>query len=150
MLNINVKRNRNGPQLEQGMIPTRFKQYVVRKKRSLNTLDAPAKIVAAITKCLALQGKGDQKNYYVAGDEMFCPEITQTEGAPKKPGGEPQRSYSARGRFKIGKIDGDRLRYGMMEFNIKFRDGENEMGLPDIIIEKADMNELPRNAPIRG
>ena len=150
MLNIKVKRDKNGPQLEAGMIPTRFKQYVVKKERKLNKLNASAKVVAAITKCLAMQGSGDKKNYYIAGDQMYCPEITETEGAPKKVGGEPQKSYSARGRFKIGKIDGDKLRYSVMEFDLQFRDGENEMGLPDIIIEKADMKELPRNATLRG
>jgi hypothetical protein len=150
MLSIKVKRNKNGPQLEPGMIPTRFKQFVIRKKRRLNTLTPEAKVVAALTKCLAMQGSNDKNSYYIAGEEMFCPEITETEGAPKKPGGEPLRSYAAKGRFKIGKVNGEHLRYGVMEFRIKFRDGENEMGLPDIIIESADMNELSRNASLRG
>lgn len=150
MLSIKVKRGQDNSRLEEGMIPARFRQFVLKKERRLNNLSPEAKVVAALTKCLAMQGQSDGKNYYVAGDQIYCPIVDVTEGSPKKPGGMILNSYSAQGRFKIGKSHGDRLGYGIMEFRLKFRDGEDEMGLPDIVIEEADMSELPRNAPLRG
>lgn len=148
MLNFKVKRGTPGPTMQPGMIPSKFRQFVVKKEKRLNNLTPEAKVVAALTKCLSIQGGKDKMSYYVSGDSIFCPEITMTEGAPKKPGGPPQNSYSARGRFKIGKSNGSNLTTGVMEFRIKFRDGQDSMGLPDIVIEEADMNELPRSAPL--
>lgn len=122
-------------------ISTRFKRYVHRKgkrKGKLNTLTPRAKVVAALTKALAIQGKRDRQNYYIHGDDIYCPSITAT-------GEDGKMSVKASGRFTIGKI-GENLTREIMAFDIKFRDSNDEMGLPDLVIESAKMEELPRGS----
>lgn len=125
-------------------IPTRFKQYVHRKGKrrgKLNLLTPRSKVIAALTKALAIQGKRDGQNYYIHGDEVYCPSLTAT-------GEDGQMSIRASGRFTIGKI-GENLTRGIMEFDIKFRDSKDEMGLPDLVIESANMEELPRSSTVK-
>lgn len=130
---------------EPGMLPTRFKQYVHRKGKrrgKLNKLTPEAKVIAALSKALAIQGKRDKMNYYVDGDKIWCPDITTT-------GEDGKQSIKAKGRFRIGKV-GEGLTFGMMSFNIQFRDSKDEMGLPDLVIESASMTELAKNTPLQG
>lgn len=56
--------------------------------------------------------------------------------------------HRASGRFTIGKI-GENLTRGVMEFDIKFRDSKDEMGLPDLVIESAKMEELQKRNTIK-
>jgi len=150
MLNINVKRGSETKTLAEGMIPTKFKRFLVKKHKRLNILSSEAKVVAAVTRCLAKHSKSTGNTYYINGEEMYCPSITVTEGGPPKQGKLRMDSYAAKGRFKIGKFEGERLRFGVMEFNVRFRDGEDEMGLPDLVIEEVNMKELRRDAPLSG
>lgn len=125
-------------------IPTRFKRYVHRKgkrKGKLNQLTPRAKVIAALTKALAIQGKRDRQNYYVHGNSIYCPDIKST-------GDDGKMSVSASGRFTMGKV-GENLTLGVMEFEIKFRDASDEMGLPDLVIESAKMQELPRGSTVK-
>jgi hypothetical protein len=138
----------DGPVLEPGMIPTKFKRYIVKEEKKLNELSPEAKVVAAITKCLAIQGTKDGSNYYVAGDRLYCPDINVTSGRATGKSTDQRSSYAASGRFKIGKFVQDALSFGVMAFRLRFRDSEDEMGLPDLTIEEADMNELPRSTPL--
>jgi hypothetical protein len=130
---------------EPEMIPTRFKQFVHKKGKrrgKLNQLSPKAKVVAALSKALAIQGKRDKQNYYVDGDKIWCPDITAT-------GDDEKQSIKAKGRFRIGKI-GETLTFGIMSFNITFRDAKDGMGLPDLVIESATMTELDKSAPLKG
>lgn len=142
-MKIEIKRGQDKQDPE--LIPTRFKQFVHRKGKkrgNLNTLSKEAKVIAALTIALAIQGKRDKKNYYVAGDTIWCPEITET-------GKTGNCSYKATGRFKIGKV-GESLTFGIMQFSIKFRDSKDEMGLPDLTIEEASIHELNKATPLHG
>lgn len=134
----------DGLEKDQNLIPTRFKRYVHRKGRrrgELNTLTPQAKVIAALTKALAIQGKRDSQNYYIHGTEVYCPRISIT-------GEDGKMSVSASGRFVIGKI-GENLTRETMEFDIKFRDSKDEMGLPDLVIESAKMGQLPRGSTMK-
>lgn len=131
-------------QRDPNEIPARFKQYVHRKGRrkgKLNQLSPRSKVIAALTKALAMQGKRDSQNYYIHGDSVYCPSITAT-------GDDGRMSVSASGRFTIGKI-GENLTRGVMAFDIKFRDSKDEMGLPDLVIEVAKMEELPKGSTVK-
>ena len=124
-------------------IPTRFKRYAHKKgkrKGRLNSLSPSAKVIAALTKALAIQGKRDRQNYYIHGTDIYCPNLVST-------GEDGKMSISASGRFTIGKI-GENLTRRTMAFDIKFRDGKDEIGLPDIIIESAKMEELSKGSTI--
>ncbi len=124
--------------------PTRFSRFVVKENRRLNELTAPQKVVAAITECLAMQGREDRKNYYVDGDKLVIDHLSTTTSGELKDG-RPIRSYTASGSFKIGKIDGEILRRGSMTFNISFKDSEDDMGLDSLEIISAEMNESPHS-----
>lgn len=134
----------DGAKRDPNEIPTKFKRYVHRKGKrrgKLNELSSSQKLIAALTKALAIQGKRDRQNYYIHGDSVYCKSVTAT-------GEDGKMSVSASGRFTIGKV-GDNLTRGTMEFDIKFRDSKDEMGLPDLIIESASMEELPRGSTIQ-
>lgn len=129
------------------MVPTRFRQYVNRRSRRLNEVSPQGKVVAALNKCLAMQGAEDKNNYYVAGNKMYCPTIQSTEAVRD---GKKVGSYSASGRCQVGRLIDDKLSFTVMSFKLRFRDSEDEMGLPDLVIEEASMDDLGRNAPMRG
>lgn len=146
-MRINYKRT--AQKEPTGMIPTKFKQTIDRKKRRLRDISPEAKVVAALTKCLAVQSKKDKINYYVAGEELYCPDVRVTEGGPTKRGKPPQRSYAAKGRFKMGRASDDGASFTTIQFDIRFRDSADKMGLPDLTIESADMTELGRGTPLK-
>jgi len=129
------------PSVDKSIVPTRFKRHPVGRTGKLNELTPEQKVVAALTKCLAAHGASSGNNYYLSGEEMCCREMSVT-GDPGK------SSYVARGRFKIGKLEDGVLRHGVASFDIQFRDSEDELGLPDLTIERVDMTELPRNSPL--
>jgi hypothetical protein len=132
------------------MIKAKFKRYVDKKKKALNELSSEAKVVAAITKALAMQGEGDKANYYIASEELWCPRLEVTPGNINSKTKQRLNSYRARGRFKVGKLINEELSMGVIDFNISFRDSEDEMGLPDLVIEEASMDELSKSTPVRG
>ena len=146
-MNFHYKRGQKKE--EGGMISTRFKQFIDRKRKKMNVITPQGKVVAALNKCLALQGQQDGNQYYVAGEELYCPNIAVSEGR-RVPGKERKDSYAASGRFKLGRITKDGVSFAVLGFNVKFRDDTDEMGLPDIVIEEADMSELDRNTPLKG
>lgn len=135
------------------IIKTKFKRYVEKKGKrrgTLNELTSEAKVSAAITKALAIQSGTDKANYYVASDELWCPKLEVTPGTMDPKTRRRMGSYKAQGRFKLGKLFGDDLSTSMIDFRITFRDSSDEMGLPDLVIEEATMNELPKGTPLRG
>lgn len=132
-----------------GMIPTRFKTSIDKKKRRPRELDPESKVVAALSKCLTLKSTEDNVQYYIAGDEMYCPSVGVTKSRTDAKKGD-QVSYTAKGRFKAGRVIEGGLSFSMIEFSIKFRDSVDEMNLPDLLIEEADMKELDKNAPLKG
>lgn len=151
MISIDIRKGKSvtaakANEIPTGMIPTRFKRHIVKSEMKLNDLSPEEKVVAVLTKCLAIQGSKDNANYYVSGKEMYCPEVLVT-GSGKNVHG-PTASYSASGRFKAGKAEGDHLRYAVMEFSVRFRDGLDELGLPDLAIEEVTINELPKGSPL--
>lgn len=141
-MKVEIRRGDEGGK-DPGVIPTRFKRYVHRKGKKrgkLNALTPESKLIAALGKALAIQGKRDKKNYYVEGESIWCPDITVT-------GEDGKQSVKAKGRFRIGKI-AENLTFGVMDFDIRFRDSKDPMGLPDIVIEHASMEELPKDASL--
>lgn len=132
-----------------GMIPTKFKQIINKKTRTLRDISPEAKVVAALTKCLAVQtGSDKDMNYYVAGDSLYCPTVNVTSGGPTEKGKTPQRSYAAKGRFKMGRASTNGASFVVIQFDIRFRDSIDTMGLPDLTIESVEMNELKRGTPL--
>ena len=132
---------------DPAIVPTRFKQYVDRRTRKLNEIAPQGKVVAALNKCLAIQGQQDKSNYYIAGEELYCPKLQVNH---RREGKKLVGSYLATGRCRVGRYISDQLSFTMMSFKLKFRDSSDEMGLPDLIIEEADMSDLGREAPLKG
>lgn len=125
------------------MIPTRFKQSIDREAGKLNSLTPQAKVVAAISKALAIQGQRDGKSYYLEGDELYCPQVTVLDTKD-----EEKKVFQAAGRCVVGRLQGEDASNFVIEFDIRFADSEDSMGLPDIKITEATMEELDKTAPL--
>ena len=148
-MKVNYRRSKE-KQPDDGMIPTKFKQIIDKRTKRIRDVSPQAKVVAALTKCLSVQTRSDKINYYVAGDTLYCPNIKVAEGGPTKKGEIPQRSYAAKGRFKMGRATDNGASFVVIQFDVRFRDSVDEMGLPDLTIESADMKELKRGTPLDG
>ena len=133
----------SGASSDGKMIPTRFTQSIDKDAGKLNNLSSAAKVVAALSKALSMQGKRDGNNYYIDGDELYCPRIVELEG-----GGNAPDSYQAQGRFLAGCIDGDEVSNLVLEFDIRFEDADDEMGLPDLRVTGATIEALEKSAPL--
>ncbi len=126
------------------MIPTRFSQSIDREAGKLNSLKSGEKVVAAITKALSMQGESDGNNYYIDGDQLYCPSVTVLDTDD-----EEKKLYSASGRVQVGRVqNGSDVSNMMIEFDIRFQDSEDEMGLPDLHITEATLDEIDRTAPL--
>ena len=146
---MDMKYKRSSSEGPPELIPTRFAYGVDRQKRQMKDLAPPAKVVAALTKCLAKHSQAEGISFFVSGDNIYCPVINVTPGPTPAKGKYPTNSYSAKGRFQLGRAAKDGASYTMIQFDIAFRDGLDDMGLPDLVIEQANMTDLGRSAPLK-
>ena len=141
MINFKKKSTEADPSL----IPTRFKQFVDKKKRRLVELSPASKSVAALNKILSKQSVQEGVAYFVAGDYIWLASMNVTRGTKD---GQASNSYTAKGRSKLGRKTKDGTSFEMAEFELRFRDSTDEMGLPDLSIDEASVQLLDRTAPL--
>lgn len=140
---INYKRGADT--VSPNLVPTRFKQVVDKKKKKLVEISPSSKVVAALNKMLSKQSAQEGIAYFIVGESIYMASNSVTEGSKD---GKPANSYSAKGRAKLGRKTSDGTSFEMAEFTLKFRDGTDDMGLPDLIIEEANIQLLDRSAPL--
>jgi len=133
---------------DPNLISTRIPRNVDKRKGKLNALTADNKMRSAIGKALSMKSgldDPDGASYFISGDKMY---VTARGGGVQTKKGE-KTTYSASGRFILGKAFKDHVCYFTAEFSITFRDTVDDLGLPDVaVVEPTTIDILPKGTPI--